>query len=553
MIAFVKKYPFATLMFVSLLMLVPHLGLIQTNIMEARNLITAREMVSDGHWIFTTINGMPRYEKPPLPTWLTAIFGYICGFGNMFVLRLPVVLVTLMMVYFFYRLTKYMQFKNDHSLNASLILITSFYIFFAGRDNQWDMYTHAFMVACIFFLFKSFRETSNVTKNIFISGILFGCSFLSKGPVSFYALFLPFLLSYFFVYRSNAGRNLKLLLFVLIIGLIIGFSWPLYVRFFDTANVHAALSQQAQNWGDYEVKPFWHYWSFFTQSGIWTIPALISLMFFYMRKRVEDVKAYTFSFWWTILSVILLSLIPEKKMRYLLPVLIPLALNTSFYIQYLVSNFRHIKNKFETGIVYFSFGLISLIAIALPFVVFFMFKEKLNTYIFWYVALTVMSIAFSIIIFRGLFQKNFTQVFYAVVFFMCALIITVIPLSKIFYSNQNYFPAANLNAVEKNLHIKTYEAGDFIPEIIWDYGKSIPSLSNNKSILMPKDSLFGLLISSEESKQLIQNFKSYSFRKYAVVDLNEISNKSKGYNTRLVKDYFVVKRLNLKNIIRNTK
>ncbi len=544
MISFTKKYPFAALMFVSLLMLVPHLGLIQTNIMEARNLITAREMVNNGHWIFTTINGMPRYEKPPLPTWLTAIFGYMCGFGNMFFLRLPVVLVTLMMVYFFYRITKYMQLKNDHSLNASLILITSFYIFFSGRDNQWDMYTHAFMVACIFYLLKSFREISNVSKNILLSGLFFGCSFLSKGPVSLYALFLPFLLSYFFIYRNNTGRNLKLLLFVLIIGLIIGFSWPLYVRFFDTASVHAALAQQAQNWSDYEVKPFWHYWSFFTQSGIWTIPAFISLMYFYMRKRVEDVKAYTFSFLWTILSVILLSLIPEKKMRYLLPVLIPMALNTSFYIQYLIFRFKDIKGRFEKYIAYFSFGLISYIAFALPFVVYFIFKEKLSAFIFWYVALTVISIFFGVIILKGLFQKNFTQVFYAVIFFMCALIITVIPLSKIIYSNENYFPAANLNAVEKSLHIKTYETGDFIPEIIWDYGKPIPTISNNKNIIMPKDSLFGLLVSPEDSGLIRQDFKTYLFTKYDVVDLNEISKKNKGYNTRLVKDYYVVKKLN---------
>jgi hypothetical protein len=71
---FIKQYPLAVLMIVSVLMLFSHLGLIQTNIMEARNLISARRMVKDGHWIFTTLNNMPRYEKPPLPTWITAVF-----------------------------------------------------------------------------------------------------------------------------------------------------------------------------------------------------------------------------------------------------------------------------------------------------------------------------------------------------------------------------------------------------------------------------------------------------------------------------------------------
>ncbi len=456
--SFVKKYPLATLMFVSLVMLFSHLGLIQTNIMEARNLITAREMVNDGHWIFTTLNGLPRYEKPPLPTWITALFMMFGGMQHMFILRLPVTLVCLMLVYFFYRLSKNLQLKNNQPLNASLILITSFYIFFAGRDNQWDMYTHAFMVACLFFLFRLFNEEKNTVKNIILSGLFFGCSFLSKGPVSLYALLLPFVISYFIVYKNKTGRNLKLLFFVLIIGLLIGLSWPLYVKYFDVV-AGTALSKQTQNWGDYEVKPFYYYWSFFTQSGIWTIPSLIALMYFYMRRRVENVKAYNFSFLWTILSVILLSIIPEKKARYLLPVLIPMAMNTSFYIEYLMRNFKQIRNKIEAGIIHFSFGLIGLIAITLPFVLFFMFKTRLNAYISWYIVLVAVSIFSGIVILKGLIKKQFYQTFYAVIFFMCGLIVTVIPISKIYYTNTNYYAAENLNLIEKNSGIKSYEAG----------------------------------------------------------------------------------------------
>ena len=195
-----------------------------------------------------------------------------------------------------------MQFKNNHPLNASLILITSFYIFFSGRDNQWDMYTHAFMMVCIFYLYKSFNQNNAAFKNIIIAGLFFGFSFLSKGPVSLYALWLSFLIAYFIVYRNNKGRKLLNVLFVLIIGLLIGFSWPLYVKYFDP-HVADALSKQAANWGSYEIKPFWYYWSFFTQSGIWTIPAVMALMYFYMLRRVQNVKAYSFSFLWTIISV----------------------------------------------------------------------------------------------------------------------------------------------------------------------------------------------------------------------------------------------------------
>ncbi len=57
-----------------------NLEAIYINIMEARNFITAREMLVDGNWIFTTINGEPRYQKPPLPTWMERVraFSSIC-------------------------------------------------------------------------------------------------------------------------------------------------------------------------------------------------------------------------------------------------------------------------------------------------------------------------------------------------------------------------------------------------------------------------------------------------------------------------------------------
>lgn len=540
MTGFIKRHPLAVLMLVSVLMLVPNLGLIQTNIMEARNLISAREMVQDGHWIFTTLNNMPRYEKPPLPTWITAFFMLTGGMQSMFWLRLPVVLVTLLLVWFFYKFAKEMQLKNNHPLHAGLILITSFYIFFSGRDNQWDMYTHAFMMVSIFYLFRAFNQASLNLKTILAAGIFFGFSFLSKGPVSLYGLWLSFLISYFIVYRKDEGRKMLKVLLVLIVGLAIGFSWPLYVKYFDT-HATTALAKQAENWTRYEIKPFWYYWSFFTQSGLWTIPSVIGLMYLYMIRRVENAKAYTFSFLWTIISVILLSLIPEKKARYLLPVLIPLALNTSFYIQYLITDFKSIKSKIEAGLIYFNFGLIALIAIAAPVAVFILFRTKLQEYVIWYVLLTVICLFAAFAILRGLSKRKFLNVFYTVIFFMCGLVITIIPLSKLYYANEAYYPASNLHVIEKKYNIKTYEADEFVPEIVWDYGTYMPQLKREKNILPPETS-FGLLGDEAAIAQLQQQLNNYNFHQYATVDLNVLSKTAKGYNERIVKHYYIVQK-----------
>ena len=95
MIKTIEKYPIATLSIVIVLMLLIHLDVPNVTIMEARNFITAREMVHDNNWLLTTMNGEARYQKPPLPTWLTATSGLVFGMQSLFALRLPAALMVL--------------------------------------------------------------------------------------------------------------------------------------------------------------------------------------------------------------------------------------------------------------------------------------------------------------------------------------------------------------------------------------------------------------------------------------------------------------------------
>ena len=53
-------------------------GALPTDIMEERNVVTAREMVSDGNWLVPTMNGQLRLEKPPLPTWVAGAIEAVC-------------------------------------------------------------------------------------------------------------------------------------------------------------------------------------------------------------------------------------------------------------------------------------------------------------------------------------------------------------------------------------------------------------------------------------------------------------------------------------------
>ena len=125
---------------------------------------------------------------------------------------------------------------------------------------------------------------------------------------------------------------------------------------------------------------------------------------------------------------------------------------------------------------------------------------------------------------------------------MCGLVVTIIPLSKLYYTNDAYYAASNLHAIEKEYNIKTYEADDFVPEIVWDYGSYIPRVKRENDIVSPGENRFGLLSDEAAINQLQQQLTNYSFQQYATVDLNVLSKTTKGYNERIVKRYYIVQR-----------
>jgi len=510
---------------------------IEVNIMEARNLISAREMVQDKEYLLTTLNGEPRYQKPPLPTWLTAISGAAFGFDSLYALRFPVVAITFLLVFVFYYFSKRLGLGSKHSLYNALILITSFYIFFAGRDNQWDMYTHSFMMVSIYFLWKLLQTDSNELRNSLLSGLFLGLSILSKGPVSSYALFLPFLLSYGIVYRIPFKRKILYLFTMFLAGLTIGQSWFMYVRFNDPEYFKIIVSHEASNWGNYEVQPLYYYWDFFVQSGLWAIPSLTALIYPYLKSRVSHLKAYRFAILWTLFSVILLSVIPEKKVRYIVPTLIPLALTTGFYIEYLMNHFSKAMGKMERIWVYLSFGIIALIGFAYPFALIVLLKKGVMNYMLLFVSSSILMHICAIFIVSGLIGKNFKKIFYSIIALFGVIVVGMIPMSEKISYNSGYAPANKAQSIEKQYSLKTYRISDIAPEIIWDFGKPIPLIhQKNGQADFPKENKFGLMVNVGDSVSIQNIFSQYKIER--VYRINMHYRKSK--KNRLIKDYYLL-------------
>ncbi len=536
-----SSYPILAIFSVVLIMLAFTIDTLPVSIMEARNFITAREMLADDNWLLTTMNGEPRYQKPPLPTWITAVFGSIFGIKSLFAIRLPSILMIAVTGVYTYLLSYKLVEDKVHSLRNALIVVTSFYVIFITIEAPWDIYTHGFMLIALYHLFNLLKLGAVSFKHAVPFILFLGCSVLSKGPVSLYVLFLSFLIAYGIVYRYKKNFKFYSIIFVfIIVGLAVGGWWYFYVRVADPETFTAIASKETSNWSSYNVRPFYYYWSFFTQSGLWTIPAFISLLYPYMKSRVSHLKAYKFSFFWTIIAFILLSIIPEKKSRYLMPVLIPLAINIGFYIDFIIRSFKTMSKKYDAWPVYFNFGLIGLIAIAFPSSVFILKIDLSGTQLIRYIIASILLFTIGILIFRSLYQKRIAYTFYLLIAFMVTIGCFALPLN----TTQIQDGYRSIVEIKENAEIQNmnlYHLDYVAPEVIWNYGDIIKRIKSEGKLELPSDAAF-LLLTNKESPQDYDSLKDYTIEALGSYDLNIAEPDTRSHRARLVNTLYLVKK-----------
>jgi 4-amino-4-deoxy-L-arabinose transferase-like glycosyltransferase len=83
---------------------------------------------------------------------------------------------------------------------------------------------------------------------------------------------------------------------------------------------------EVSSWAGRHAAPFWEYWNFPVFAGIWAPVALVALAVPFARARAGRYVPYAAGLGWLLATLLLLSIIPEKKERYMLPLMPPLAL-----------------------------------------------------------------------------------------------------------------------------------------------------------------------------------------------------------------------------------
>lgn len=190
----------------------------EVDIMEARNFISAREILDSSNWWTTTLNGQFRFEKPPFPTWLAALTMLISHSKSEIILRIPNMLASIFTVIFLYRSTFRIKKDRIFAFLCSFILITCFMFIKIGAENTWDIYTYTFAFLASLSLYLYMVE--GLSKDLLLMSIFLILSFLSKGPIGFYSIFIPFIISHFFTFSKKRKEKIKFIILAIIVAFI---------------------------------------------------------------------------------------------------------------------------------------------------------------------------------------------------------------------------------------------------------------------------------------------------------------------------------------------
>ncbi|MGL5277555.1 MAG: ArnT family glycosyltransferase [Cetobacterium sp.] len=449
----------------------------KADLMESRNFITAREIIFNNEWLVTTLNGQYRFEKPPLPTWFTAIVMKLSNnFSDEWVLRLPVALVSVLLIFFIYRFVQEISENKNLPFLISFVAATTFMLTKVGAENAWDAYPYIFMFGSITYLLKSINSKSNFSLSL--ASILLAASLLSKGPVAIYGMLLPFTISYIWVYKfKKIKENKKRILFYILIGLILASIWPIAMMIENKELFLSVMNKEKNTWTSKHVKSFFFYLNYFYFMGVWMFFTIVTFFKKWNLKNDDENRLFKFGILWSILTFLLLSLIKMKKERYGFPMYVVSSIPVGIILNYYLNSDWNILKKSDKILLYIQTIFITVLSIGSIGLIIW---KKPNLYY-----LTIPFFILLIYLFKdGLANKELLKkrVIYLSGFLLLIVNCNLTWIIENEIRNKNKDNLIPLETLQKNKKVFHIYSNDFTIQDVWSVGQDIHFLDDTANL-----------------------------------------------------------------------
>jgi 4-amino-4-deoxy-L-arabinose transferase-like glycosyltransferase len=292
----------------------------------------AREMMVDGHWLVSHINGVINNHKPPLFFWLIALLSLPLGRVTSLTARLPSALASLGTVAMTLRLGRRWSSEKTAVL-AALVLATTYMFWDKARTAQIDALL-CFLIWVALSAFESWRAGDlDGRRASLVFWAASALAVLAKGPVG---LLLPLgiaLVTLAFDREFRRWRDFAPLFGPLVFALICG-AWVAAAALWGPAeySVWGALKEHFVErgiHGMHHAQPWWYYAEVLpVQLLPWTFLVPGALVMAWRRRDRSD----RFLLVTVIFVVLFFSISTEKRNLYVLPAFPAFALMTARFV-----------------------------------------------------------------------------------------------------------------------------------------------------------------------------------------------------------------------------
>lgn len=300
---------------------------------QAKQAYVSYEIVNGGDWWFQHTPKMKSATKPPLLGWLSALLYYTTGNWAL-AWRIPGCIAALILLGLMWR-------EGNRLLPeiGGIFAVAIFYINFLtpriATLVRTDMFLALSIGLCGWLIFDHLQRKSPWTiqaKSLFCLSM--AASLLTKGPI-IYAFLLPGMLAWFFFVKPKTSRQFiwsgwwtwafPLLIFAAwaILGILLSDA------FYQDVVVKEFLSRfKDGSTNDTRGQPIYFYLPHIIHKLLpWSL-LLIGLPIFQksLRKNLRERPELLWLVCWTLGSILLMSLIPSKRVDRLYPIVIPATL-----------------------------------------------------------------------------------------------------------------------------------------------------------------------------------------------------------------------------------
>lgn len=336
---------------------------------EAKIVVTARDIANMGNWMSPTMNGVECLSTPPLAAWVAAFVERVYP-DNISAQRCVSAVLATICCLFFFGAARYLERRRGFAELTTMVFLTCYHVIYMGRLVSHGVYGITLMMGAIYFLMRLFYDSRYYAhphkwRWALLAGLMMGLSFLGNGIMTFYAMLLPFLVTTMMLKRPDlSGRGWPLLFMVLVTFASFGW-WYAWLFSHHPEVVNDVLKSELAPWITGHARPWYYYWRFFAEMGLWVILALATLFVPYWRKRVSTKRPYLISMLWLVIALVLLSIMPEKSMDDLVVLMPPFAMAVSCLIYYYIE--QRPADTWGKALFYLNGSIIALFLFALPF------------------------------------------------------------------------------------------------------------------------------------------------------------------------------------------